>query len=384
MRRTDVEAVGALAGDALAAGGKLIKDMHEGIAGRPFKALGPMAAPVRVIHDGVAKAVYGGVEGGLRGAARSGARVAARRAPAEGPPIGSRLRGSLVLGALNGLYGDHLAARAARAGRDDGDPAPRRRPLPADPAALRAAFPDATSRVVVFAHGLCETEAAWWLPARGADRSDRRTHGERLQDELSFTPVYLRYNTGLHVSDNGRALAGLLEALIEGWPVGVEELVLVGPLDGRPRRAQRVSLRREGRPALHRLGPPRVLPGHAAPRRRSREGGERTGLGARPAARDARLARVLNARSVGHQGPALRLVRRGGLVRLRRRRVPARPLPGGAVPARRQLLLRVLEPVPRPLRARCSGICSCACPAPRGGARVGGAGFRSRSTTATR
>jgi pimeloyl-ACP methyl ester carboxylesterase len=40
--------------------------------------------------------------------------------------------------------------------------------------------------------------------------------------------VYLRYNTGLHVSDNGRALARLLEDLVRGWPAGVEELVLVG------------------------------------------------------------------------------------------------------------------------------------------------------------
>ncbi len=227
MRRKDVEAVGALAGDALAAGGRLVKDMHEGIAGRPFKVLGPMAAPVRVIHDGVAKAVYGGVEGSLRGAAARGAQVAARRAPADGPPIGSRPRGSLVLGALNGVYGDYLSAR--------------RRELaltmeiwrhgtcvPVEPGALGTAFPDATSRIVVFVHGLCETEEAWRLPARGADRSDRRTYGERLQDELSFTPVYLRYNTGLHVSDNGRALARLLEGLVDAWPVGVEELVLVG------------------------------------------------------------------------------------------------------------------------------------------------------------
>jgi pimeloyl-ACP methyl ester carboxylesterase len=227
VRRTDVEAVGALAGDALAAGGKLVKDMHEGIAGRPFKALGPMAAPVRVIHDGVARAVYDGVEGGLRGAARSGARAAARRAPAEATPLASRRRGSLVLGALNGVYGDYLALRRRELAltmdiRRGGAT------VPAEAEALRAAFPDATSRIVVFAHGLCETDGAWRLPARGADRLDRRTYGERLQDELSFTPVYLRYNTGLHVSDNGRALARLLEALVGSWPVGVEELVLVG------------------------------------------------------------------------------------------------------------------------------------------------------------
>jgi hypothetical protein len=53
MRRTDIEAIGELAGEALAAGGGFIKEMHEGIAGRPFGVLGPAATPVRVIHDSV-------------------------------------------------------------------------------------------------------------------------------------------------------------------------------------------------------------------------------------------------------------------------------------------------------------------------------------------
>src|SRR4051794_8090073 len=68
VRSTDIVAVGEVAGEALAAGGTLVKDMHEGIAGRPFGALGPAAAPVRAIHDGIARAVYGGVRAALRGA----------------------------------------------------------------------------------------------------------------------------------------------------------------------------------------------------------------------------------------------------------------------------------------------------------------------------
>jgi pimeloyl-ACP methyl ester carboxylesterase len=227
VRRTDVEAVGVLAGDALAAGGKLVKDMHEGIAARPFHALGVWAAPVRAIHDSVSKAVYRGVEEGLRGAARRTARAAAQRAPADGSPVGSRPRGSLALGALNGFYGNHLVARRNELAltmeiRRSGAP------VPAEPEALRRAFPDATSRIAVFVHGLCETDSAWWIAARRTERSHRRTYGERLQDELSFTPLYLRYNTGLHVSDNGRALARLLESIVRGWPASVEELVLVG------------------------------------------------------------------------------------------------------------------------------------------------------------
>lgn len=227
MRRTDIEALGELAGEVLAGSGSLIREMHEGIAGRPFQILGPAAAPVRVIHDGVSRAVYTGVRGGLRGAALGGSRMAARRAGQEGPPLAAAPKGSMALGALNGLYGNHLSERGSTLGlemeiRRAGEQ------VPAAPAALTAAFPDCTSRIVVFVHGLCETDEAWWLMTRDRDGARRRNYGERLQDELSFTPVYLRYNTGLHISENGRRLASLLHDLVSAWPVRVEELVLVG------------------------------------------------------------------------------------------------------------------------------------------------------------
>ncbi len=40
--------------------------------------------------------------------------------------------------------------------------------------------------------------------------------------------MYVRYNTGLHVSANGHRLARLLDDLVAGWPVTVDELVIVG------------------------------------------------------------------------------------------------------------------------------------------------------------
>jgi len=38
----------------------------------------------------------------------------------------------------------------------------------------------------------------------------------------------LHYNTGRHISDNGRDFAEMLECLIANWPVGVEQLVILG------------------------------------------------------------------------------------------------------------------------------------------------------------
>jgi pimeloyl-ACP methyl ester carboxylesterase len=86
---------------------------------------------------------------------------------------------------------------------------------------LASAYPDATSRLVVFVHGLCETEAAWHIGSRPG-------YGYRLREQLGYTPVDVRYNTGLHVSDNGRRLAQVLDHLVRAWPVEVEEIALVG------------------------------------------------------------------------------------------------------------------------------------------------------------
>jgi pimeloyl-ACP methyl ester carboxylesterase len=94
-----------------------------------------------------------------------------------------------------------------------------------EPAALAARFPAAGERAVVFVHGLCETDAAWWLGAAGGQGQN---YGTRLRSDLGHTPLYVRYNTGRDISANGRALSELLQGLIEAWPVQLTEIVLVG------------------------------------------------------------------------------------------------------------------------------------------------------------
>ena len=72
-----------------------------------------------------------------------------------------------------------------------------------------------TPHVVVFLHGLGETEHAWGSP----------NYGDLLDD---VTPVFIRFNTGRHISENGAALAALLDALVRDWPVEVERITLIG------------------------------------------------------------------------------------------------------------------------------------------------------------
>src|SRR5439155_23188105 len=144
----------------------------------------------------------------------------ARALPPAGRAMADSPLGSLALAALNGAWGDTLATAhpdlaveltVRRAGRA----------VTTDSAGLASAFPHAGPRVAVFVHGLCETEGAWRL-------GSAPSYGSRLREELGYTPVYVRYNTGLHISDNGRRLAQVLEHVVAGWPVPVEEVALIG------------------------------------------------------------------------------------------------------------------------------------------------------------
>jgi pimeloyl-ACP methyl ester carboxylesterase len=94
--------------------------------------------------------------------------------------------------------------------------------------ALATAYPGAAPRIAVFVHGLACNEALWRLHAERHYGDPTVSYGTRLERELGYTPVYVRYNTGLHIAENGRRLARLLDRLVAAWPAPVEELTLVG------------------------------------------------------------------------------------------------------------------------------------------------------------
>lgn len=124
------------------------------------------------------------------------------------------------LSAVNGVCGDHLEAT--------GNPlaidlhfATREGPFDLDADSVAEAVSAPTRHVVVFLHGLCMSPSSWW---RGGGRS----LGDRLEADLDVTPLYVAYNSGRHISTNGRELAEALTSLCERWPVPVDSLSLVG------------------------------------------------------------------------------------------------------------------------------------------------------------
>jgi hypothetical protein len=196
----------------------LVEAVHARIAtvpGLPGPADGRTRGIAGLVYKtirGVTRAVGGSVDT-LLGAL---APMLATRPGAE-PVLPSPER-EAVLAALNGVLGDHLARTAnplairmaLRAGG---------RALPLHREALATALPQAGDRLLVLIHGLCMNDLQW--------RRGGHDHGEALAAALGFTPVYLHYNTGLHVSTNGRALAGQLEQLLDQWPHPLARFAIV-------------------------------------------------------------------------------------------------------------------------------------------------------------
>jgi pimeloyl-ACP methyl ester carboxylesterase len=126
-----------------------------------------------------------------------------------------------VLAALNGVLGDRLqltgnALAQPMLLRHGGQTLTL-----SPPSALATQLgAEAGPHLVLLVHGLCMNDTQW---CRGG-----RDHGEFLAQALGATPVYLRYNTGLHTSTNGRGLASMLEQLVAVWPLPLERITVVG------------------------------------------------------------------------------------------------------------------------------------------------------------
>ena len=226
---SEVRAAGALLGDALGGSVGIVREVQRAVAGRVFDALSaraaPATAPVRIAYEVLSASTYAWVRLGTTMIPRAVALAAAPTLHAE--PISGARGGAYAQGALNGLWGDLLQQRYPALAqpfslRSEGQD------VALSPESIAAAYPEPTGQVVLFVHGLCVSEESWSLGAVRHQSDPTITYGSLLRDDLGLTPLYLRYNTGLCVADNARALADLLQEVVAVWPVPVTELVLVG------------------------------------------------------------------------------------------------------------------------------------------------------------
>jgi pimeloyl-ACP methyl ester carboxylesterase len=220
----------------------LVQDAHESAARTPRELLSevaPLEGAVRAVdavRQVTASLVFDSIRATNRGIQRAedlglaaAEKLLADRPveldPATRTPLESWV--SMAQGALNAVAGDFLHAR------QNGLAIPMSlvrelKPVPLTREALRSAYPGASPKVCLFVHGLGHLETGFQLFSRELYGRPDASYGRSLENDFGFTTLYLRYNTGRHISQNGRELAQLLDALHTHYPAPIEQLVLVG------------------------------------------------------------------------------------------------------------------------------------------------------------
>jgi len=189
-----------------------------------------MAGVIEAMHQTIAGSSYGGMVSAAYAPVRAIVKLVGHSMDSVIAPLvemagetKTSAQREAMLAVVNGILGDHLAAtenplaismRLRRSGR----------PLRLRRRDLKAAIVRPSGNVLVLVHGLCMNDLQW-------TRRDR-DHASALAEELGWTPVYLHYNSGLHISCNGRSFAALMETLLRHWPVPVREVAIIGHSSG--------------------------------------------------------------------------------------------------------------------------------------------------------
>jgi pimeloyl-ACP methyl ester carboxylesterase len=205
----------------------IVESMHRNVSG-----LAPIAG---ASHSGPMRGITGFVYRRVRGATAlvglgldAAFSQLAKRIPADAASARRSDAGEAARAAANGLFGDYLAETnnplaiqmSLRAADKSSGIA-----IPIQRDGLRALLARANSagngsKLLIMVHGLCMNDLQW--------RRDGHDHGELLGANKRATVLYLHYNTGLHIADNGLQFSNLLEALFQEWPVPPKDITIIG------------------------------------------------------------------------------------------------------------------------------------------------------------
>lgn len=219
FRLSDIHGISRLAIDATLAVTNLVEAVQHAILYVP-RIISPVIpnTPPLAITEGITKLVYRNIRW-VTHLVGSGEATLLTPLLSLDTKDHSSFKRETTLAVLNGIIGDHLVAT----GNPLAIPMQLRRdgqPLVLEKQALSAAIPEASGKILLLVHGLCMNDLLWHWKGHN--------HGTALDMEHGYTPVYLHYNSGLHISTNGRAFADLIERLVKLWPVPVEEVVIIG------------------------------------------------------------------------------------------------------------------------------------------------------------
>jgi pimeloyl-ACP methyl ester carboxylesterase len=216
LHLSDIRAASQLAIKATLGITDIVEAMHHNIARRPW-----MFGPISYRRS---RGITGFVYKSLRGVTQAvgfGLNAATRFLPTATHEHRFSAEREFVVSTINGVLGDALAVQdnplaIPMTFRIEGQVLELKRE------ALQESVHEPKKKLLILVHGLCATDQHWTWKGHN--------HGESLAKDSGgeYSVVTLRYNSGLHISENGALFAAALEELSAAWPVDLDEILLLG------------------------------------------------------------------------------------------------------------------------------------------------------------
>lgn len=201
--KSDLQGINYLVTDAIVSITRLVESLHH----RINRVSGVSGHPSHEHTSGIPGKVYASVRGvaKLIGTAID-TPLATLNKVLRNEPNGPAIKA--LRSALNGILGDYLHSQKNPLAikmhiNFQGQPLTEE----GIKKALNQAVINTDGKLLVMVHGLCMNDLQW--------SKDGHNHGEALAEELGMTPVYLTYNSGQHISQNGQELSDHLEYIFD-------------------------------------------------------------------------------------------------------------------------------------------------------------------------
>lgn len=213
LKISDIQGLTKLIVDATLNITDIAEDLNHQIVHPPYLP----SSTIQHLISGVSSLIYSSVRGTTKLVGRGITKGLAQLAPERSIGISFEQK-EIMLSVLNGIIGDYL----------DKEQNPLALPMqfkhqgkviPLQSEAIQELYSKPSGKILLMVHGLCMDDLQW--------NRNGHNHGELLAEKFNLSPVYLRYNSGLHISQNGQQLSALLEELVQNWSVPIEEITIL-------------------------------------------------------------------------------------------------------------------------------------------------------------
>jgi pimeloyl-ACP methyl ester carboxylesterase len=210
---SDLQGLTHLIMDATVGVTDLVEEMHKQVVHPPFLP----STSIQKLITKIAGFTFSNIRWSTKMIGNSVSKILKHITPAIGN-IKSSDKKEVLLSVLNGVIGDHLEEKENPL-KIDMQFRYQSKAIQIDNESLKETYPKINGKILLMIHGSCMSDIQW--------NRKNHNHGEILSEKLDKTPIYLNYNSGKHISTNGKELNKNLQKLIENWPVPVEEIVII-------------------------------------------------------------------------------------------------------------------------------------------------------------